>query len=301
MKMPSWSPARIAIVFLTLVFLWWPGLDVSGQSQSGKSNPPSALVAALSAKQILADPTALHQRLKDRNPDYNGNAQFAQDQTLGLVGDFTGSRVSDLSPLAGIPFNAIDLRGQTISDLDPLKGMPLTLLGIEDTQVNDLTPLTGIKLQKLYLNNAPVVDLRPLAGMPLKELMLAGTKVKNLMPLKGSPLQSLWLNNTPVSDISPLAGCRLVSLTLEGTWVADLKPLSKMTTLKRLHIGRTQVTDLMPLKALKLTRLVFTPGSITKGLDVARNMKSLREVGTSLDVLMPPGEFWSRYEGTKGK
>lgn len=297
MKMSSWSPARIAIVFLTLVFSWSPGLDVSGQSQPGKGNPPSALVA----KQILADPGALHQRLKARNPDYNGNAQFAQDQALGLVGDFTGSRISDLSPLAGVPFNALDLRGQPISDLRPLKGMPLTLLGIEDTQVADLTPLTGMKLQKLYLNNAPLSDVRSLAGMPLKELMLAGTKVKDLMSLKGSPVQSLWLNNTPMRDISPIAGCRLISLTLEGTKVVDLKPLAKMTSLKRLNIAEAPVADLTPLKHLKLERLVFTPGNIMKGLDIVRNMKSLKEVGTMLDTLMPPEEFWLRYDGKKGK
>jgi len=255
----------------------------------------------MTAAQVLAHPETLHQRIKARNPDYNSKAQFTQDKTLGLVGDFTGSRISDLAPLAGIPFNALDLRGQPISDLDPLKGMPLTLLGIEDIQVADLKPLTGMKLTKLYLSGTPVTDIKPLAGMPLNELMLVGTGVRDLAPLKGSPLQTLWLNSTPVSDIAPLVGCRLVSLTLEGTRVSDLKALSRMTSLKRLHVGETPVTDLTPLKGLKLQRLVFSPGSITKGLDVARNMQSLTEVGANLEVLMPPAEFWSRYDGKKGK
>lgn len=283
----SKSAQALFLVFIILVLLW--------------AAPRSAACRGLSAEQVLTHPELLHQRLKAKNPEYNGKAQFARDKALGLVGDFTGSRVSDLSPLAGTPFNAIDLRGQPVSDLKPLKGMPLTLLGIEDTQVADLTPLKGMRLTKLYLNNAPVSSLKPLARMPLKELMLAGTKVKDLTPLKGSPVQSLWLNGTPVSDISPLAGCRLVSLTLEGTQVADLKPLAKMTSLKRLHISGTPVSDLTPLKDLKLERLVFTPGNIKKGLGIARSMKSLREVGSSLDVLMPPGEFWLRYDGRKGK
>lgn len=262
--------------------------------------PRSAASSVLSAEQVLAHPDLLHQRLKAKNPDYNGKAQFAKDQSVGLMGDFTSSRITDLSPLTGIPFNALDLRGQAISDLKPLKGMPLTLLGIEDTQITDLTPLKGMKLEKLYLNNASVGNVKPLARMPLKELMLAGTKVKDLTPLKGSPVQSLWLNSTPVSDISPLAGCRLISLTMEGTKVADLKPLSRMKSLKRLHISRTPVSDLTPLKALKLERLVFTPGTIKNGLEVVRNMKSLIEVGSTLDVLMPPEEFWLRYDGNKG-
>ena len=263
--------------------------------------PQPASCSGLSAEQVLSNPEKLHQGLKARNPEYNGQARFAQDQILGLVGDFTGSKISDLAPLAGIPFNALDLRGQPISDLKPLKGMPLTLLAIEDTQVSDLSPLKGMKLTKLYLNNTPVSDLKPLAGMPLNDLMLVGTRVRDLSPLKGSPVQTLWLNNTQVSDIAPLAKCHLVSLTLEGTRVSDLRALSRMTSLKRLHIGGTPVTDLTPLKALKLERLVFTPGTIKKGLDAARNMTTLKELGSTLEVLMPPDEFWSRYDGKKGK
>lgn len=293
--MDSWSPSRVAfLVCMTVVILWATPQPAAGQAQSGP-------VAALSAEKVLANPGILHQRLKVKNPGYNGQARFASDPALGLVGDFTGSKISDLSPLTGIPFNALDLRGQPISDLKPLQGMPLKLLGIEDTSVAMLTPLKGMKIEKLYLNNTPVNDPGPLAGMPLKELMLVGTKVKDLKALRGAPLQSLWLNGTPVSDLSPLAGCPLVSLTLEGTKVADLKPLSKMTILKRLHIGQTPVSDLTPLRHLKLERLVFTPGNIKKGLDDVRNMKTLTEIGTTLEMLMPANDFWSRLDQRKGK
>jgi Leucine-rich repeat (LRR) protein len=91
------------------------------------------------------------------------------------------------------------------------------------------------------------------------------------------------------------------SLTLEGTKVADLRPLSRMTSLKRLHIGNTPVSDLSPLKTLKLERLIFTPRNIRKGLDVVRNMKTLMEVGTTLETRMPPEQFWSRYDRKKGE
>jgi internalin A len=294
MKTTSWSPLKILLVaFLAMALSWGPGKNASGGTQQEKGS-------SLSAGQVLAQPDLLHQRLRAGNPWYNGKAQFVRDPVLGLAADFSQSGISDLSPLAGIPFNALDLRGQPVSDLSPLKGMPLRLLGIEDTRVTDLKPLAGMKLEKLYLNNTPVSDARPLARMPLKELMLVGTGIQDLTPLKGSPVQSLWLNNTQVSDISPLAGCRIVSLTLEGTRVSDLKPLSRMTSLKRLHIGGTPVSDLTPLEGLRLERLVFTPGNIKKGLGVARGMKSLREVGTSMDVLMPPRDFWSRQDRRKG-
>ncbi len=261
----------------------------------------SAGAAALSAEKVPANPETIHQKLKAKNPNYNGQAQFANDSAVGLIGDFSGTSIVDLSPLRGIPFGALDLKGQPVSNLEALRGMPLKLLGLEETKVVDLKPLTGMKIEKLYLSNTAVSNLKPLAGMPLQELMLVGTKVKDLGPLRGAPLQALWLNGTPVADITSLAGCPLISLTLQGTNVSDLGPLSRMMTLQRLHIGETPVSDLTPLKELRLTRLIFTPSKITKGLDVARNMKTLTEVGASLDARMPPDRFWLLYDQGKAK
>lgn len=106
----------------------------------------------------------------------------------------------------------------------------------------------------------------------------------------------LWLNETPVADISSLADSPLMSLTLEGTSVSDLRPLSGVSSLRRLHIGRTKVRDLTPLKRLQLTRLVFSPKNIRVGLETVRNMKTLTEVGTTLDSRMPPQQFWKLYD-----
>ena len=302
LPMGSWNPAGTAsLLCLTLALLWGTPHSAAGQAQPGINTSRAAQGAALSAEQVLADPGILHQRLREKNPGYQGQAQFYFDPAMGLAGDFTGSRISDLSPLAGIPFGALDLRGQAVSNLKPLQGMPLKLLGIEDTLVADLTALRGMKMERLYLNNTPVSDLSPLAGMPLTELMLVGTRVEDLKALKVTPLQSLWLNDTPVTDISPLAGCPLISLTLEGTKVADLKPLSKMTSLKRLHIGKTPVNDLTALKPLKLERLIFTPDKIRKGLDIARNMKTITELGATLKTRMPPEQFWPRFDQKKGE
>lgn len=258
-------------------------------------------MAASTTEQGPARPETINQRLKAKNPHYDGQAQFATRPGLELVGDLSGTGITDISPLTGVPFGALDLRGLHLSNLEPLHGMPLKLLALEDTKVTDLTPLKGMKLEKLYLNNTGVAELGPLAGMPLQELMLVGTKVKDVGPLRGAPLQALWLNGTAVADISPLAGCPLVSLTLEGTKVVDLGPLSKMATLQRLHIGETPVSDLTLLRELRLTRLIFTPSKITKGLDVARNMKSLTEIGTTLETKMAPAQFWSLYDQGKMK
>jgi len=70
---------------------------------------------------------------------------------------------------------ALNLSGTQVSDLTPLVGMPLEELWLYDTQVIDLTPLADTSLRRLYLNGTQVSDLTPLSGMPLKVLDLNGT------------------------------------------------------------------------------------------------------------------------------
>jgi hypothetical protein len=77
--------------------------------------------------------------------------------------------------------------------------------------------------------------------------------------------------------------------------VRDLTPLAA-TNIKRLHIGETPVTDLTPIRNLELTRLIFTPGNIEKGLEAARRMESLVELGTTFENRMPPDVFWHLYD-----
>ncbi len=252
--------------------------------------------APVTAEELLADKNLLHTRIRATNPGYKGGAMIAYDKDLGLVGQISLATVTNLEGLKGMPFGALDLRGAPVSDLSPLSDMPLVMLGIEETKVTDLSPLKGMKIKKLYLNKTGVNDIAPLAGMPVEELMLVDTAVADLSPLKGAPLKMLWLNNAPVSDIKPIAGCPLMSLTLEGTKVVDLAPLKGHATLERLHIGRTDVADLSPLKGVKLGRLIFNPKKITAGMDVVREMKTLKEVGPSLKGRMAPPVFWGMLD-----
>ena len=114
----------------------------------------------------------------------------------------------------------------------------------------------------------------------------------------------LWLNRCPVSDISPLQAVPLVSLTLAETKVSDLSPL-KGHPLQRLRIARSEVRDLTVLEWLRLRRLVFTPNRISKGIEHARNMKSLAEIGTrfgeGVNDLQRPAQFWAMYDAGKFK
>jgi len=66
--------------------------------------------------------------------------------------------------------------------------------------------------------------------------------------------------------------------------------------LKRLVINGNGVTDLRPLQAMPLEDIRLTPTRITQGLDILRDMKSLKTIGITSGTAWPAAEFWDRYE-----
>ena len=244
----------------------------------------------------------LRAALKAKNPGFHGEVTVSSDgQNISVV-VLNDPAIQDISPLAGLPLHALDLRGCHVIDIGPLEGMRLGVLALEETGVRDISALKGMPLVELYLNNTRVDDISPMEGAPLEKLYLPGTRVTDLGPLgEMRNLHSLWLNDTPVSDITALRKVPLVSLTLAGTRVSDLGPLDGLA-LKRLHIARSKVTDLSPLKWLRLQRLVFTPRKIEKGIEYVRNMITIGEIGTAFgeegrpDDLMAPHVFWRLYD-----
>lgn len=212
----------------------------------------------------------------------------------------SNTQVADLSPLADMPLQVLDLTKSKVTDLSPLAGVKtLTQLFAEETGVADLSPLKDLPLATLYLIKSPVADLSPLAGKEMQELNLCETAVTDLSGLQGTKLGILWLRKTKVVDLSPLKGSSLVSLDVQDSQVADLSPLAEIKTLERLNIAGAPVTDLTPLAGLTLQRLIFTPGSITAGIDVVRNMTSLRQIDTSFEGVetpLTPEEFWPKYD-----
>ena len=67
--------------------------------------------------------------------------------------------------------------------------------------------------------------------------------------------------------------------------------------LKALSIWATGVTDLTPLQGMELEDIRLTPKNITQGLDILRDMESLKTIGISYTGLVwPAAEFWARYE-----
>jgi hypothetical protein len=61
-------------------------------------------------------------------------------------------------------------------------------------------------------------------------------------------------------------------------------------------IDNTDISDLTPLQGMPLEDIRVTPKKITKGLDILRDMKSLKTIGTEWDKFWPAAEFWERYD-----
>jgi len=249
----------------------------------------------------------LQAAIKAKNPKFTGEVAARSDGRDIRVVAVNDPAIEDISPLEGLPLVGLDLRGCRVSDIGPLKGMPLEQLYLEDNRVRDISALRGMPLVELYLSNTRVEDLSPLKGARfLQKLNLVGTRVSDLSPLRGTPIQMLWLTGCPVRDISPLRDVpTLVSLTIAETKVSDLNPL-KGHSIRRLHIAGSEVTDLSPLEWTHLTRLIFTPGKITKGMDVIRDMSTLGQLDTQFPHPsgrrpLSPAVFWELYKTGKIK
>jgi hypothetical protein len=238
--------------------------------------------------------------LRKANPDYRGQGRFHEEGGEIVAAEFANCSLRDLSPLKGLKLRILDLSGNPVRELRHLKGMPLGKLFLENTAVESLRELKDAKLFELRLNNSPVESLDGLQGQPLEYLYAVGTRITDIEPLRKSNLRGLWLTDSPVADLSPLAGLPLESLTVHRTLVNDLSFVRKLPVIQRLHIGETLIEDLTPLEGLRLTRLVFTPSRIKRGIEVAQRLQGLREIGVAFDdqrqELMPPSQFWAQYK-----
>ncbi len=245
-------------------------------------------VAAMPAAEQVK---AVGARLKQLNPEFDGNVtptlengvatglEFLTDhvsdiapvrvltrlQNLNIKGSAYGKgSLADLTPLKGMPLADLSiLDNPAVTDLSALKGMPLKNLNIGGTGVTDLTPLKGMPLETLFMWGFWGSDLTPLEGMPLKWLNCGGRGQKlDLTPLAGLPLEYLCVNITQVSDLTPLKGMPLTGLECQNTLVSDLAPLRGMR-LQRLHIANSRVSDLAPVKGMPLNSLTIENTSVT--------------------------------------
>ena len=238
---------------------------------------------------------AVAAKLNERNPGFDGKLTPTVETGVVTGLEFLTDNVTDVSPVRALPgLTSLNCQGSAdgmgrLSDLSPLKGMPLTSLKCGLTKVSELSALKGMPLTHLRCYGTPVSDLSPLKGMPLTWLHCASTRVLDLSPLKGMRLTLLEIDGTQVSDLSPLKGMSLTSLFCFNTPVSDLSPLKGMP-LKGLVCTATHVSDFSPLKDLPLKELNcdFQP---KRDAEILRSIKTLEQINGK-----PAADFWKEVD-----
>jgi internalin A len=215
-------------------------------------------------------------RLKAAWPQGGFRLMLEGSSDLVLNASF-GRTIDTLEPIRGMPLTCLKIRGTKISDITPVEGMPLIDIDLSRTSVKDLSPLAGAPLTELDISGAPVEDISALKEMNLRVLNAQESRIGDLSPLSGAPLKHVNVLRTNVSDISCLipdnieylniAFCSKISrfdtiakmplknLHVYGTDFgdADLKRLPASIT--SISLGATRVTDLEPLRGMKLKYL----------------------------------------------
>jgi hypothetical protein len=139
----------------------------------------------------------------------------------------------DVSALDGIPnmyyLRTLALTSQSIADLSPLAGMKLESINLSDNFVGNLLPLKDmVTLRELDVCQNPLRDLTPISRLlSLEQLDISHTQATDLTPLADlTKLEDLKLVFCDVKDISVLAGLpNLRDVDVSYSLVTDLSPL----------------------------------------------------------------------------
>ena len=224
----------------------------------------------------------------------------------------SGSKVSDLSPIAGLTqLKSLDIdfidSPSVIHDAKQLSRLVnLTFLALHG--VEDLTPLAGLpKLERLFVSHSNIRDLSPLAGLVNLELIHMGTSASDLSPLAGlTNLWHLYLPGGDISDLTPLVGLtNLEELYLFGNDVTDISLLARLTDLKRLDLSRTDISDISPLAGLSNLKWLNLHANKISDISALSGLTNLTWLDVSvneisdlspLDGLRPSMKFLGTYD-----
>ncbi len=265
------------------------------------SPPPAAPLTDADVQRIAALPAEqqveeVRKELVRRNPGFDGKMEHKIED--GVVTEFriVTDKVTDIAPIR--VFNAlrvlecsgtyVNQPNGLLADVTPLQGM-------------NLSGLTNLDLHFTQVSDAGLARLKDLKA--LRHLNLGGTKVGDAGAAQFKDcknLSFLSLGETQVSDaaLAHFNDCKyLTHLYLYATKVSDVGLANfKGLPLRVLWIEYSGITDLTPLQGMPLEEVRLTPKNITKGMDVLRDMKSLKTIGIVWNQAWPAAEFWERYD-----
>ena len=219
-----------------------------------------------------------------------------------MTGDSTYGDLADLTLLASMPnLTELWLCRQRITDLSPLEGLPLTTLVVCNNEISDLTPLASLTgLRTLWLGSNPAADLAPLAGLTsLRDLNLDGNPLRDqavplisLAPLEGLELTRLSLGWRAVSDGNWSLLARQSSLEELSLWAPPEEAaavLARREVLPILNVGELPGEDLSVLAGCPVVDLRLHQGldslAGAEGLPLLRNLGLFGSQVTDLSPL----------------
>jgi formylglycine-generating enzyme required for sulfatase activity len=247
-------------------------------------------VAALPAAEQVE---AVRKELMRRNPGFDGEVGHKIEGGVVTEFWFGIDWVTDISPIrVWSTLRRLRCRGTHAEysqpDLSPLAGMNLAglvSLELSTTQVSDAALVyfeTCKDLNSLDLRATRVTD----AGLA----HFKGCKNLGKLDLHSAPITGAGLVH--FKDCKQLIVLSLANTKTRNAGLAHIRVMP----LKRLLIHNTDITDLTPLQGMPLEDIRLTPKNITQGLNLVRDIKSLKTIGIDATRFWPAAEFWERYD-----
>jgi Leucine-rich repeat (LRR) protein len=215
--------------------------------------------------------------------------------------DAGGSPVSDLSPLKDMKLVYLSVHDSRVADLSPLKDMKLENISFHNSKMTDLAPLKGMPLKHIRLDFKLLRDgeilrsIKSLEKINLKdandfwreadaERSAFDAWVKTVTAMK--PEQQIEAVKAELMKRNPgfdgtvkekIDGGVVTQLEFLTDDVTDISPVRALTGLRNLicpgsQAGKGKLTDLWPLKDMKLTSLSFWSTNVSD-LSPLRGMK----------------------------
>ena len=217
------------------------------------------------------------------------------------------TEISSLEPLKDMKLVKLNCYVTNVSDLTPLKGMPLTKLDVRATKVSDLSLLKGMPLKDVWCDFKAERDAAILRSIPTLEKInerdakevLNGASISAFPPLDPAwlkavaamkPEEQVEAVKAELIKRNPGFDGKFFPLKIEAGDVAefgfdsenvtDISPVRALTGLRSLHcsvwrqeaLGKGPITDLSPLKGMKLTHLTIR-GTMVSDLSPLKDMK----------------------------
>jgi WD40 repeat protein/serine/threonine protein kinase len=126
---------------------------------------------------------AVANKLKERNPDFDGPLQYQIEEGAVVEVELISKRIFDLTPLRVLRPRKLNLSDTySVSDLSPLRGMPLEALHLGlNRSISDFTPLQEL----------PLIELR--FDVPFERELLAPLRsIKTLEKINDKPAAAFW-------------------------------------------------------------------------------------------------------------